>query len=40
MWFATGSQRLYGEQTLRAVADHSREIAAASAAQPVRVRAT
>ncbi|HEX8658851.1 MAG TPA: L-arabinose isomerase [Hymenobacter sp.] len=40
VWFATGSQHLYGEQTLRTVADHSREIAAAldaAPAVPVRV---
>jgi L-arabinose isomerase len=28
-WFVTGSQHLYGEATLRTVAEHSREIAAA-----------
>jgi L-arabinose isomerase len=28
-WFVTGSQHLYGEETLRQVADHSRTIAAA-----------
>jgi L-arabinose isomerase len=28
-WFITGSQHLYGEETLRQVADHSREIAQA-----------
>jgi L-arabinose isomerase len=27
VWFVTGSQHLYGEETLRQVADHSREIA-------------
>jgi L-arabinose isomerase len=29
IWFVTGSQHLYGPQTLEAVANHSREIAAA-----------
>ena len=29
LWFATGSQHLYGEETLRTVAGHSSEIAAA-----------
>ncbi len=29
LWFVTGSQHLYGPQTLKLVADHSREIAAA-----------
>src|SRR6476620_7983175 len=28
VWFVTGSQDLYGEETLRQVAEHSREIAA------------
>jgi L-arabinose isomerase len=40
MWFVTGSQQLYGEQTLRQVAENSRTIAGAldaSAAIPVRV---
>ena len=32
VWFLTGSQHLYGEETLRQVADQSREIAAALAA--------
>ncbi|MDQ2948318.1 MAG: L-arabinose isomerase, partial [Acidobacteriota bacterium] len=27
IWFVTGSQHLYGEQTLKTVAEHSREIA-------------
>src|SRR5437764_15183603 len=31
VWFATGSQHLYGEDTLRKVAEHSREIAGALA---------
>ncbi|CAN5550335.1 L-arabinose isomerase [soil metagenome] len=29
IWFVTGSQHLYGEETLRQVAEHSRQIAAA-----------
>ena len=29
VWFVTGSQHLYGPETLKTVADHSREIAAA-----------
>src|SRR6266702_7631674 len=29
LWFVTGSQPLYGEETLRQVAEHSREIAGA-----------
>ena len=40
VWFVTGSQDLYGEETLREVERHSREIAAAldaTAAIPVRV---
>src|SRR5215831_5239985 len=40
VWFVTGSQQLYGEQTLRQVADQSRAIAATLAgadAVPVRV---
>src|SRR5215471_15089063 len=40
VWFVTGSQELYGEQTLRQVADQSRAIAATLAgagAVPVRV---
>lgn len=40
VWFVTGSQHLYGEETLQQVAIHSREIAAAlhaSAAIPVSV---
>ena len=40
VWFLTGSQALYGEQTLQQVADQSREIAGAlgaSADVPVRV---
>jgi L-arabinose isomerase len=40
VWFVTGSQHLYGPQTLAVVADHSREIAAAldsSAHLPVSV---
>src|SRR5438132_11640111 len=40
VWFVTGSQHLYGPDTLEKVAEHSREIAGAlgqSAAMPVRV---
>lgn len=40
VWFVTGSQHLYGPQTLETVAQHSREIASAlgaSAAIPVKV---
>ncbi len=40
VWFVTGSQHLYGEETLRQVAEHSKEIAAglnASAKIPVSV---
>ena len=40
VWFITGSQDLYGEEVLRQVAEHSRQIAAgldAAAAVPVRV---
>jgi L-arabinose isomerase len=29
VWFITGSQHLYGEETLNAVAEHSRQIAGA-----------
>src|SRR5689334_8242185 len=39
-WFVTGSQHLYGDATLKTVAEHSREIAAAlsrSTAIPVNV---
>ena len=39
-WFVTGSQHLYGEETLQQVADHSRQIAQAlsdSPSIPVRV---
>ena len=39
VWFVTGSQHLYGPDTLRLVAAHSREIAAAlDAARPIPVR--
>jgi L-arabinose isomerase len=39
IWFLTGSQRMYGEETLRQVADQSRPIAAAlGAALPVEVQ--
>ena len=40
VWFLTGSQDLYGEDTLRQVAENSRRIAAAldgSGAIPVRI---
>jgi len=40
IWFVTGSQHLYGEETLKQVADHSKEIAAfldKAPAIPVRV---
>jgi len=38
IWFLTGSQELYGQETLDQVAEHSREIAAhLDAALPVRV---
>jgi L-arabinose isomerase len=40
VWFLTGSQELYGQETLNKVAEHSREIAAyldASGKLPVRV---
>ena len=38
IWFLTGSQELYGQETLNQVADHAREIAAhLDAALPVRV---
>ena len=40
VWFVTGSQHLYGPETLKAVAKHSQEIAAAldsSKAIPVSV---
>ncbi len=35
VWFVTGSQHLYGSETLEKVAEHSREIAAALGASPV-----
>ena len=34
IWFVTGSQHLYGDETLRQVADHSQEIARALADSP------
>ena len=34
IWFLTGSQGLYGEETLRQVAEQSRQIAAALDAAP------
>ena len=40
IWFVTGSQHLYGEETLKKVAEHSKEIAIAFDASeviPVRV---
>jgi L-arabinose isomerase len=33
VWFITGSQDLYGEETLAKVAEHSKEIAAGLDAQ-------
>lgn len=35
VWFATGSQHLYGEETLAKVAEHSQQIAASLDASPV-----
>ena len=37
VWFATGSQTLYGEETLRQVADQSRSVAEGLAGLPVKV---
>src|ERR687898_370031 len=37
VWFVTGSQTLYGEQTLRQVAEQSQQVAAGLADLPVRV---
>ncbi len=37
VWFVTGSQTLYGEQTLRQVADQSQQVAAGLDGTPVRV---
>jgi L-arabinose isomerase len=40
IWFVTGSQHLYGDETLRQVAEHSQRIAAfldKSASVPVQV---
>jgi len=37
IWFATGSQTLYGEETLRQVADQSKQVVAGLAGLPVRV---
>jgi L-arabinose isomerase len=37
VWFATGSQGLYGDETLRQVAEQSREVAAGLAGLPVKV---
>ncbi len=38
IWFVTGSQSLYGEDTLRQVAEQSQQVAAHLAGLPVRVR--
>lgn len=39
LWFVTGSQQMYGEETLRQVAEHSREMAGAlDAAEQIPVR--
>ncbi|MFT4306465.1 MAG: L-arabinose isomerase [Microbacterium sp.] len=37
IWFATGSQTLYGEDTLRQVAEQSQQVAAGLAGLPVRI---
>ncbi|MBN9196420.1 MAG: L-arabinose isomerase, partial [Microbacterium sp.] len=37
VWFVTGSQSLYGEETLRQVADQSRQVAAGLDGLPVKV---
>src|SRR3954469_17766490 len=37
VWFVTGSQTMYGEETLRQVAEQSQEVAARLAGMPVRV---
>ena len=37
VWFLTGSQNLYGEETLRQVAEQSRPVAEGLAGLPVRV---
>ena len=37
VWFVTGSQHLYGEETLRQVAEQSQQVAAGLAGLPVRV---
>ncbi|MBN9171439.1 MAG: L-arabinose isomerase, partial [Microbacterium sp.] len=37
VWFVTGSQSLYGEETLRQVADQSRRVAAGLDGLPVKV---
>jgi L-arabinose isomerase len=34
VWFVTGSQHLYGPETLKAVAKHSQEIAKRSMTRP------
>ena len=37
VWFVTGSQNLYGEETLRQVAEQSQQVVAGLAGLPVRV---
>ena len=37
IWFVTGSQTLYGEETLRQVAEQSQRVVAGLAGLPVRV---
>ena len=37
IWFLTGSQGMYGEETLRQVADQSRQVAEGLAGLPVRI---
>src|SRR4051812_47928959 len=37
VWFVTGSQTMYGEETLRQVAEQSRQVVAAMEGLPVRV---
>src|SRR5687768_11279641 len=34
IWFITGSQHLYGEETLRQVADHAKQVASSLDAAP------
>ncbi|MEQ7799482.1 L-arabinose isomerase [Pedobacter sp. ASV1-7] len=39
VWFITGTQHLYGEETLKQVASHAQQVAASlNAAQPIQVR--